>query len=319
MKKFLCSFMALLLFLGCMPAVRGYAQEANEGNVVDMATYQKIKALYEERSRLVSDWENNEERIHEIDAEVEVLGVTKMSQQEVLKKFGAEAVPYIDLIETGKINWSDVRVVTNYAGQMVELQVIRATPASRDSMLYSSKIKIFDEDSIITKLHKKLLDIMALTALGKIPKIGSALANGIEFADIVKNDNITTLKNVESSYSLQSASEEVFIWAKFQGSADATQRLCYVGNRVIFECAYTINASVNINGMETPNSAQDMIKDVIESEDYGISETQAAKNFIFYKLYGQELRPDDRVKEITIKTSNKEVFFEVPLGTVTFM
>ncbi len=39
MKKILCGFMALLLFLGCMPAARGYAQEANEGNVVDMATY----------------------------------------------------------------------------------------------------------------------------------------------------------------------------------------------------------------------------------------------------------------------------------------
>ncbi len=103
--------------------------------------------MYEERSRLVSDWENNEERIHEIDAEVEVLGVTKMSQQEVLKKFGAEAVPYIDLIETGKINWSDVRVVTNYAGQMVELQVIRATPASSDSPLFSTKLKIEDDDS----------------------------------------------------------------------------------------------------------------------------------------------------------------------------
>ncbi len=105
--------------------------------------------MYEERSRLVSDWENNEERIHEIDAEVEVLGVTKMSQQEVLKKFGAEAVPYIDLIETGKINWSDVRVVTNYAGQMVELQVIRATPASSDSPLFRSDAQIYAYESMV--------------------------------------------------------------------------------------------------------------------------------------------------------------------------
>lgn len=319
MKRFFCGFMIVLLLLGGLPVAKGYAQEEDSDNVVDMVTYEKIKALYDERSKLVMDWESNKERIHEIDAEVEALGVRKMSYQEVLEKFGTEAVPYIDLIETEKINWSDVRVVTNYAGQMVELQVIRATPASRDSMLYSSIIKVYDEDSIITKLSKKFLDIVATTALGNIPKIGSALANGIEFADVIKNNNVTTLKNVESSYSCQASVEQVSIWAKYQGSTDATQELSYKGNRISFECGYTINSSTNINGVEMPNTVQDIIKDTIESETYTICETQAAKNFVYYKLYKQELRPDDRIEEITIKTSNKEVYFDIPSCDVTFM
>ncbi len=155
--------------------------------------------------------------------------------------------------------------------------------------------------------------------MGKIPKIGSVLTNGIEFAEIITHPNMTILDGEYSSYTCECASTEVAIWVKFQGSTDETQKLCYKGNCVEFECAYVIPTSFNIDGVEHTNVIIDKIKDTIESGDYVLCETQAAKNFVFHKLYGQELRPDDRVRQITIKTSNKETYFRVPLGEITFM
>ena len=50
--------------------------------------------------------------------------------------------------------------------------------------------------------------------------------------------------------------------------------------------------------------------DFIESEGFANCETEAAKNFILYKQYGQQLKPDDRVKEIGLTMFSKEIRFD---------
>ncbi len=59
--------------------------------------------------------------------------------------------------------------------------------------------------------------------------------------------------------------------------------------------------------------------DFIESEGFANCETEAAKNFILYKQYGQQLKPDDRVKEIGLTMFSKEIRFDAPIGEVTFL
>ena len=81
---------------------------------------------------------------------------------------------------------------------------------------------------------------------------------------------MTILDGEYSSYTCECASTEVAIWVKFQGSTDETQKLCYKGNCVEFECAYVIPTSFNIDGVEHTNVIIDKIKDTIESGDYEI-------------------------------------------------
>lgn len=186
MKKLISGLLMVILLCSCLPATGIYAEDRNSKEVVvDMFTYEKMKELYKERAILIKDWHTNEKRILEIDYEIQMLGAREISINELLGKLRADSVPYVDVIETDNIRWSSVRVNTNYNGQMLELQIIRACPIGVTSPLYGSTMEIKGTGTFADAASKNFLSVAVSSAAEAIPKVGGILSGMLTVKDAI--------------------------------------------------------------------------------------------------------------------------------------
>lgn len=322
MKKLINSLLMVILLCSCLPATDIYAEDRNsEEVVVDMFAYEKMKALYKERAILTKDWHTNEKRILEIDYEIQMLGAREISINELLGKLRADSVPYVDVIETDNIRWSSVRVNTNYNGQMLELQIIRACPIGVTSPLYGSTMEIKGTGTFADAASKNFLSVAVSSAAEAIPKVGGILSGMLTVKDAIStlmDGNVTTVNDFDCTYQYYLTSDEVFVFVKFQGSTDKYQEFCYKGNNVDFWCQYGVTRVV-VDGMDSkPVHDSESITGYVQSTDYENCENAAAKNFFNYKLYGQSFKLDHYIYKVEVKTLDKTKVINVPRAELLY-
>lgn len=271
MKIFVSFFLTISTFLG-MTAFGGsdadMTNEAykNDTEIVEdtsLYTSDNIDDLYEIRSELALDFDNNIDKINEIDKRLEELGVEELSVKEVYEKVYETNVGMsrVALNTSTTVKWTSTRQTTVFNGKTYEMQIIRGVPATASSELaYTFKVPACDATNATV-----LLNISDIGAYSGTATCDSTLKNR-KYSDIF--GTATGTKTVSGQATI--SSDYIYVFVKYSGDLDAGNQIkAYVGCRAQIDTVFSSGTSKSVTG-------------IMYSEGYNSYTSIACKNFYDY-------------------------------------
>lgn len=260
--------------------------DTEEEKVVNSHTIKTIDNLYTLRHELAVNFEENQNKIAEIDARLAELGVDELSAEEIAIKMGIVS-PRVTVPTSSKDSWTSVRQVTVYNGNRYELQIIRAVPKSSSSTLLGSNLS-YDKCSYgFIAGAKNVLKVAASAVIGAVS--GDVGTVGITFYDAFKGlisglSSASSVGAVNCSYTTSYSVEQIYVYVKYEGASDNDQVLCYAGDAVSLATVIAIPTSVEVNGVLKPAVETNKINYKVTSEGYSIYMNYACRGFYNYNL-----------------------------------
>ena len=261
--------------------------------------------MYLERAELTRNYEENENRINEIDMELESLGVQEISELEAKNKLteGNELSPYVVLPTSSTVKWTSYRQQTSYRGQMYEMQIIRAVPKTTNSSLYKTLAVVDHQATSATSNVLKLTKVGASTAVGSIPIIGTAIVTFYDvFNTIISGlSTNTVISDVSANYTTGITANYLYVWVKKVGQIDdGNQLLSYIGNYVTVDTNIAISDMFEVNGNMVASVPSRNFSQTLTSEYYNSGYMDRACN-----VYWEHINNDNVINEYFHSTSIK--------------
>lgn len=229
----------------------------------DIYTLTDIDELYKIRSELALDFDNNIDKISEVDKRLEELGVEEISYKEVYEKVNGTSIGLsrVAINSSSTVKWTSTRQTTGYNGKTYEMQIIRGVPASLESELYVN----LANRNCSASANTVLLNISNIKSANGTATCDSNLINR-KYSDIFGS---TTGSNVQGSANI--IVEYLYVFVKYSGDLDTGNQIkAYVGSRVQFGGYFNNGSLVTLSGN-------------MYSEGYNSYASIACKNFFDYK------------------------------------
>lgn len=230
----------------------------------DIYTLTDIDELYKIRSELALDFDNNIDKISEVDKRLEELGVEEISYKEVYEKVNGTSIGLsrVEINSSSTVKWTSTRQTIGYNGKTYEMQIIRGVPASLESELYVS----FPNRNCSASANTVLLNISNISAVNGTATCDSNLINR-KYSDIF--GSTTGSANVQGSAYI--IVEYLYVFVKYSGDLDTGNQIkAYMGSNVQFSANFNNGSFVTTTGN-------------MYSEGYNSYASIACKNFFDYK------------------------------------
>ncbi|GIP18219.1 hypothetical protein J40TS1_38610 [Paenibacillus montaniterrae] len=250
MKKI---FIGLLLTLSVLFSTSSttyasdYIFEINSNNAARMQE-ERIQEIYEERARVQSEMnEGYEEKLEELQKDLESLGVEFLTDSEVKSKLRAtgQITPFVETPKSNNITWSSYRNpnwVLN--GVKYEVQHLTAESNSKPSTLTdsqtislqsSSSWKVGLQNFVLTAAKEGVSTIN--TGVGIALTVYDAVKSFISDSNFTKS---TTVSNVKASYTTSFYETIDFMYVKKVGQQDKDQVLSFVTNSMTGKTSWVV-------------------------------------------------------------------------------
>lgn len=242
------------------------------------------------------DYEGNEDRISQIDSQLEALGVETISYAEVQSKVGTDLLPMATVGSTSTTRWTSRRVVVTYNGQHYELQILEGEPTSGSSPLRRNYSNINYEADGIGIGVLNAAKVLAVDALGCEALVGPYLAAGVNFLSLLHDmgheiwDSLSTSTTIDKVTGVAMVSVTVhmrYILVKpYQTPDYGNQATCYIGNQASY--ILTTVSSVDVTDGDNLYTYHDVETSVSDSSTsaYYDDFSLAARNYHNYKYNG---------------------------------
>lgn len=234
----------------------------------DISRNRQIEELFDLKAKLLSNDNVDTNRLNDIDKQLEQLGVEKLTQSEVQKRFPSAkialvksneypvdtVIPQVVAPSKDNVSWSTYRVLGLYNGKYYEVQKLIAQPNTRPSCLK------FTGARIITKNLNGAAGVINVVKLiaGEIPIYG----RWISFFDAVSGTvsaisrQTTIVGNIQVTHTWSMVTTISYQYVKEEGKPDSTQNLTFVSSRLTGESGWEIPGFAYNNGTVYPNLIQ---------------------------------------------------------------
>jgi hypothetical protein len=272
-----------------------------------------IGELYDLRAMLMFDYDENIERINEIDERLIELGVEDIEYSEVVEMFnnasvnGGVAVPTVDLPSSNTVDYTTYREVYVYRGKQYQLQYVMATPKNNTGeLIITDSIGSYTYNNCNTN-STTAISIATTSFYNNVPRqITGDIATDVTVYEILSKATSNSpgfVANLSMDFELQLSTTFKYIFVKYQGDLDTgNQILAYEGSSTVYNC----NVSVTEPVLGIYNR-QVSVTGTVASSHYSYAASEAAECFRQYKDEGNANYPY-RYRVYHIKNTT-------PLGT----
>lgn len=251
MKKFFTFLLMSVLIVNSFPLNINASSSIDNDILID--------ALLDKRAEYILS-ENNE-KINELDIQLNSLGVTKLTSSETYQLFNNteytnnSITTYVTKPVSDTITWFTSRSDYTYNGTTYEIQTLTAQANSKNSNLTKTGTKVLKSTYDWKIGNMNALKIVGSEIAGVIP--GASLA--ITVYDLLNPylsgiSKETSIVDIEASYTYSHITTVRFKYIKIKGQSDTMQNLTHISTSAITEVTTTVPTIDISTGVGNPKN-----------------------------------------------------------------
>ncbi len=246
MKKVVSILLSFLLFISMTVSI--FASTDLDNSVL-------IDNLLEDRAELIA--QGKYDKLDIIDKQLEVLGVKKLTPQEVEELNKDDVVPYITKPVSNNVTWLSSRQDYTYNGTTYEIQTLIAQPNQNNSNL-----KIIGSRALASTYKWKAgamnaISVLAEATYGELTGMSRVFTVYDTLNGMISGITRTTeISAAEIVYSYAHTTTASFKYIKVKGEADDKQHLAYISTKGTTAIGYQYPQFIYSGGTVEPNIIQ---------------------------------------------------------------
>lgn len=217
-----------------------------------------IDQLFDRRAELICL--EQYDQLDAIDQQLAQLGVEKLAASEVAQiaaKGKSDAVPYVDVPDSGSVSWYSSRTNYTYDGITYEVQTLTAQPNSNSSNLKVSGSRSLSSTTTWTAGTMNALYVVGTSIAGNIPGASLVMTVLDTVSTFISGVSPTTvISNAEIVYSYAHTTTATFKYVKEAGVSDDYQELTYISTKGTTAVGYMYPTFDYDGGQVQPNVIQ---------------------------------------------------------------
>ncbi|MBQ7345729.1 MAG: hypothetical protein IJW45_06680 [Oscillospiraceae bacterium] len=316
--------------------------------VIDSETHRLVTELLELRGDLEPDFEENLEKINQIDLQLESLGVEVLEDDEYNELVGGNATPLVVPASQQYVKHFSERVITVWNGERYEIQIVTSVPEQKNSALRPSAgfyVKTEEQRAAdnIDLLTVTATGLIGAVASGPFSTVQSVVTTGFTLYDMYKSWSeavtpTTVIDGLDNSGLISFAIHEKHMFVKEEGAVDdGNQILGCVSNRVSYTAGLLYEGEGSNGGISKDDIDSMIITgryysqyfgtvdengdgDVESHADYDSMIQRVAKVFWEYRHYGTwDFKVHHRIEKLVFSwAGGNTVVFEVPYNGLSW-